>query len=94
MTTTPTATRPPLRRDAPTREFVPHTAHLKEFSMVDGRKILIDRRAVAFVCQRKEAPDAHCIVAFKSGSSGVPVAATYTDLKAWWRGDGANGKGA
>jgi hypothetical protein len=72
------APRPPLRRDAPSRQFVPHTVHLKEFAMADGRKILIDRRAVAFVCQRKEEPATQCIIAFKSGSAGVPVAAPRT----------------
>ncbi|HET9533862.1 MAG TPA: hypothetical protein VFP43_00730 [Mesorhizobium sp.] len=50
----------------------------------DGRKIVIDKRAVAFVCERKE-PGKHCIVAFKSGASGIPIAATYDDLVKWWR---------
>jgi hypothetical protein len=86
-TTVPSTSSPSMRRDVPPmrRPYVPHTAYLKEFNVIDGRKILIDKRAVAFICQRREEPEKHCIVAFKSGSMGVPIAATYSDLSNWWR---------
>ena len=36
-------------------ERVPHTIHMREFTMPDGRKLLLDRRAVAFLCESKPA---------------------------------------
>jgi hypothetical protein len=70
MTITPSDSsaviRPPLiRGDASMRrQYVPHTVHLKEFTMADGRRILIDKRAIAFVCRLcRERPDRarhHC----------------------------------
>jgi hypothetical protein len=97
MTTTPTAApttiRPPRRDDNRPRE--PHTVHLRELEMPDGRKLLLDRRSIAYLCQAK--PEEFggkdmTIVAFKTLAKACPVTAGYDELKAWWRGDGANGK--
>ena len=92
--TTTIPSRPPVRRDMAPRPRVPHTTHLREFTMPDQRKLLIDRRCVAFILQRKEAPDTQTIIAFKTQAQGCPVVASYTDVKAWWFGDGTNGKAA
>jgi len=85
---TPTIVRPPERRDD-TRPKVPHTAHMRELEMADGRKLLLDRRAIAFLCQGK--PEKFngrdvTIIAFKTQARACPVTATYDDLKAWWHG--------
>ena len=53
MTAT-TVIRPPPRRELdPDRPRIPFTAHLREFSMPDGRKLLLDRRSIAFLCEAK-----------------------------------------
>ena len=88
-----TTIRPPRRDDTRPRE--PHTVHMRELEMPDGRKLLLDRRSIAFLCQAK--PEEFggkdmTIVAFKTLAKACPVTATYDDLKSWWRGDGANGK--
>ena len=96
MTNAATIARPPLRPDAHPR--VPHTVHLRELTLLDGRRMLLDRRSVAFVCQGK--PEEFngknvCIVAFKGWAKPIPVIEGYHDIKAWWRGDdGVNGKAA
>src|SRR5262245_12485744 len=81
-------------RDAPK---VPHTAHLRELEMADGRKLLLDRRSIAFLCEGK--PEEFggkpaTIVGFKTMAKACPVRSDYHDLKAWWRGDAGNGKAA
>jgi hypothetical protein len=97
MTATVTV-RPPKRREQ-SRDTpkVPHTAHLRELEMPDGRKLLLDRRSIAFLCEGK--PEEFggkrvTIVGFKTQARACPVAVGYHDLKAWWRGDGTNGKSA
>jgi hypothetical protein len=93
MTSTLTIARPP--RDD-TRPKVPHTMHLRELEMADGRKLLLDRRSIAFLCEGKpEEFDGKevTIVAFKTQTKACPVKAGYGDLKAWWFGD-ATGKAA
>jgi hypothetical protein len=70
---------------------VPHTAFLRELTMPDGRKILIDKRAIAFFCEGKSEEFSGkkvTIVAFKGWAKPVPVVEGYHDLKAWWRSDG------
>ena len=95
--TEPTPTRPVLRLDPAKREKIPHTAHFRELEMPDGRKLLLDRRSIAFLCQGKPEEFAGkqvTIVGFKTMARACPVAAGYVDLKAWWRDDNAaNGKG-
>jgi hypothetical protein len=86
---------PPGRRDFTSRSRVPHTVHLRELEMADGRKLLLDRRAIAFLCQGK--PEEFggkqvTIIAFKTQAKACPVTAGYHDLKAWWRDNGASGK--
>jgi hypothetical protein len=76
---------------------IPHTAHLRELTMPDGRKLLLDRRSIAFLVEGK--PEEFggknvTIVAFKTMAKACPVLAGYFDLKAWWRDDGANGTAA
>jgi hypothetical protein len=76
---------------------VPHTAFMRELTMADGRKLTIDRRSVAMLCEGK--PEKFegrkvTIVGFRiPGAAPVPVQEGYHDLKSWWRGD-ANGKAA
>jgi hypothetical protein len=90
MTTT-TIVRPPARQDD-SRPKIPHTAHMRELEMADGRKLLLDRRAIAFLCQGK--PEEFggkqvTIVAFKTQARACPVTAGYDDLKNWWHGSKA-----
>jgi hypothetical protein len=59
--------------------------------MADGRKLILDRRCIAFLCEAK--PEEFggkkvTIVAFKTMTKACPVVAGYHDLKAWWRCDG------
>jgi hypothetical protein len=96
MTALTVTVRPP---DRPNRDQarVPHTAHLRELDMPDGRKLLLDRRAIAFLCEGK--PEEFggkkvTIVGFKTQARACPVTAGYFDLKAWWKGDSANGSKA
>jgi hypothetical protein len=90
--------RPPERQDqSRNAPKVPHTAHLRELEMPDGRKLLLDRRCIAFLVEGK--PEEFggkrvAIVGFKTQARACPVTAGYHDLKAWWRGDGANGRKA
>jgi len=96
MDTDTTTARPPFERrparsDAPRP---PHTVHLRELTMPDGRKLLLDRRSVAFLCQAK--PEEYggrevTIVAFKTPAKPCPVVATYEDLRDWCRGPEAAG---
>jgi hypothetical protein len=86
-----TVVRPPPQRSVE-RHRTPHTAHLRELNMVDGRKLLLDRRCIAFLCEAKAEEFAGkkvTIVAFKTMAKACPVTAGYHDLKAWWRDDGA-----
>jgi hypothetical protein len=98
-TTTATAARPPFER-RPARSDTPrppHTIHLRELVMPDGRRLLLDRRSIAFLCEDKSAEfDGRevTIVAFKTPARACPVVASYDDLSAWWRGPEAGKGGA
>jgi hypothetical protein len=50
-TTTIARPAPPRRDDAKPR--LPHTAYMREFTMLGGRKILIDKRLIGFICEGK-----------------------------------------
>lgn len=81
----------PSRRPDDARPRVSHTAHLREFALPDGRKLLADRRCIAFLCQGKPeefAGKAVVVIGWKTMAKAVPVLASYDDLKAWWRADG------
>ena len=83
-----TITPPP--RQADDRARVPFTAHLRELRLPDGRKLLLDRRAIAFLCEGKPeefAGKAVTVIGFKTMAKACPVTAGYQDLKAWWHGD-------
>jgi hypothetical protein len=91
MTDTMTVTRPTLSLPGG-RKGVPFTEHLREFVMPDGRKVIVDRRTIAFLCEAKpgEFPKpVVTILAFKvAGARPVPVTTAYAELKDWWRGAG------
>jgi hypothetical protein len=80
------------------RPRVPHTTFMRELTMADGRKLTVDRRSVAMLCEadpQKFNGRKISIVGFRiPGANPVPVQEGYHDLKSWWRGDGANGKAA
>jgi hypothetical protein len=92
-----TATADPDKRPLVERRYegkpkppkVPHTVHLRELLMPDGRRLLLDRRAIAFIVQGKEEefkrPDV-TVVAFKTPARACPVVEPYENLKAWWLG--------
>jgi hypothetical protein len=75
------------------RPRVPHTTFLREFQMPGGRKLCIDRRSIAFVCEANaEEFQGHehvTIIGFKTMAKACPVTADYEDVKAWWREEGA-----
>src|SRR5262245_57926548 len=72
------------------RPHVPHTIHLRELNMPDGRKITVDRRALAFICEaNSDGSKAQTIVAFRSQVKGVPVTEAYEVLRDWWAGPGS-----
>ena len=52
----------------------------------DGRKLLLDRRAIAFLCEGKPEEFA--------GKIACPVTGGYQDLKSWWHGERNTARGA
>jgi hypothetical protein len=100
-TNTDTSKRPLIERpySKPRPPMVPHTAHQRELLMPDGRRLLVDRRAIAFLAEGK--PDEFgtkpvCIVGFKSQAKACPVTTPYDELATWWRAEApeTNGKAA
>src|SRR5262245_40905835 len=98
-TTTDLSKRPLVERlyEKPKRSLVPHTSHLKEFLMPDGRRLLLDRRSIAFLCQGKPEEfdgKAVTIVGFKTAARACPVTTPYDELATWWRSEApaTNGK--
>src|SRR5262245_34592699 len=82
MTILATTTRPPERRFD--RPRVP--PFLRELTMPDGRKVTVDKRHLAFVCEAiKVENGAKSIIGARSMNSGVPVVEGYHDLIDWWR---------
>lgn len=53
MTATITVRPPEGREQSRDTPKIPHTAHLRELEMPDGRKLLLDRRSIAFLCEAK-----------------------------------------
>jgi hypothetical protein len=97
--TAATVTKSPVERRElrPPRPRTPHTAHLRELSMPDGRRLLLDRRSIAFLVEGK--PEEFggkqvTIVAFKTQARACPVVESYPELKAWWHGPDAENGGA
>ena len=83
-----TITPPP--RQAHDRARVPFTDHLRELRLPDGRKLLLDRRSIAFLCEGKPeefAGKVVTVVGFRTMAKACPVTAGYQDLKAWWHGE-------
>ena len=98
-TPSPAPVRPLERRyDRDKRPYVPHTAFLRELTMPDGRKVMVDKRHVAFICEASKGENgAKAIIGAKSMRSGVPVVEGYDDLTNWWRSEvkpTGNGKAA
>jgi hypothetical protein len=94
-TTTPDATEQSRRRFENLRPRVGD--HLRECTTGDGRKITIDRRCIGAIAEENPGDhngDKYTLVAFKYviGLKPALVREGYHDLKAWWRGDGGNGK--
>ena len=84
-------------RQADDRARIPFTAHLRELRLPDGRKLLLDRRAIAFLCEGKPEEFAGkdvTVIGFKTQAKACPVTAGYEDLQAWWHGEQGTSKGA
>jgi len=65
----------------------PISTFVREFNFPGSdRRIAVDKRAIAFVCEDKDR-DSVCVIAFKTQAKACPVAASYRDVLAWWRGD-------
>ena len=93
-TTTATPEHTIERRVGRDRPRIPHTIHLKEYRMPDGRALLVDRRALAFAAEAKTGDfggQQVTILAFRNQTKGCPVLASYEEVKTWWYG-GANGR--
>lgn len=89
-----TITPPP--RQADDRARVPFTAHLRELRLPDGRKLLLDRRAIAFLCEgspEEFAGKAVRVIGFKTMAKACPVTVGYQD-QVWWQGERGTAKGA
>jgi hypothetical protein len=72
-------------------------AFLRELTMPDGRKVTVDKRHVAFICEATKGENgAKAIIGARSMRSGVPVVDGYHDLVDWWRREitPANGRSA
>jgi hypothetical protein len=52
--------------------------------MPDQRRILIDKRAIAFVTPDKTTPETTTVVAFRSQVRAVPILASLDEFAAWW----------
>jgi hypothetical protein len=79
----------------PKRPQMPHVVHLRELLMPDGRRLLLDRRSIAFLCQGKAEDFGGrqvTIIGFKTIARACPVVTPYAELKAWWAG-AASAKG-
>jgi hypothetical protein len=64
--------------------------------MPDGRRLLLDRRSIAFLCEgRREefGGQVVTIIAFKVAAKACPVVASYDDLETWWRGSATESNG-
>jgi len=89
--------RPPMRHgDRPQIPRISHVAFLRELTMHDGRKITVDKRCIAFLCEGKPADfggQPAVIVGFKTLAKAVPVREAYDDVKAWWRFDPSANRG-
>jgi hypothetical protein len=101
MTDTDTSKRPLVERlyEKPKKTLVPHTTHLRELQLPDGRRLLLDRRSIAFLCEGKSEEFGArevTIVGFKSQAKAVPVTTPYSELVTWWRTEApaASGKAA
>ena len=85
-----TTAHPPERHDRPK---VPHWKFLRELTLADGRKLTLDRRSVAMLCEgdpNKFNGRKITIIGLRiPAAAPVPVQEAYDDLKNWWRGDGA-----
>jgi len=65
----------------------PISTFVREFNFPGSdRRIAVDRRAIAFVCEDKDR-DSVCVIAFKTQAKACPVVASYRDVLAWWRGE-------
>jgi hypothetical protein len=92
MSVPATSLPPRERRYAPDTPRPPHTAHLREFVMPDGRKLLADRRALAFATPAKPGEFGDkpvTILAFRTNARGCPVLASFEEIRAWWYGPSA-----
>jgi hypothetical protein len=68
----------------------PPSFFVKEWTMGDGRRIAIDKRSVAFVCEGNAGAEGKpaTIVAFRAhAAKPVPLREPYADVVAWWLGD-------
>jgi hypothetical protein len=97
--TTPATTAPKRIERRPDRPKIAHTTHLREFELPDGRRLLVDRRLVGFLCEPKpgEFGSKVCtVMAFKTQAKACPVVAAYEDVRTWWWGTASdeNGKAA
>ena len=86
-----------IRRQTDAQPRIPHTAHLRELALPDGRKLLLEWRAIDFLCEGKAeefAGKAVTVIGFKTMAKACPVTAGYQDLKAWWHGERGTATGA
>jgi hypothetical protein len=79
------------------RPKVPHTAFMREFQLADGGRLTADRRSIAMVFEGSAGSDGtlHTYIAWRTPAKPLPVKEAYSEVVAWWRGEGAgNGKAA
>jgi hypothetical protein len=79
---------PPRRPERRDREkpHRPHVDHVRQFTLVGGRPIAIDRRAVSFIVASKDNPDSATVIGMRVfAAKPVPVQTPYDEMLAWWR---------
>jgi hypothetical protein len=83
----PKSTAPPAK---PTdRRPAKPADHVREFRLLDGRPIAVDRRSISFLVAHKENPDTATVIGMRVwGAKPVPVQMPYGELRKWWLGTG------
>ncbi|HEY1244175.1 MAG TPA: hypothetical protein VGF29_05020 [Hyphomicrobiaceae bacterium] len=69
------------------RPKAPHTDHVRDFKLLDGRPITIDRRTISFVVANKDQPEVATVIGMRVWRAApVPVQSPYEDVRKWWLG--------
>jgi|GEM_PF-6029997 len=71
-------------------------SNLRELTLPDGRRAMVDRRGLSFLCEGKAAEFGDrpvVIVGFRTAARPIPALGSFAELAAWWRA-GESGRAA